>query len=104
MANQGDFIADKAIYVDAAGKVVDANDPAKLTKIADVGARVSDADVQKYGLKKESPKAEKPVEDESEDLESKLKADLVEIAESKGVEVKASMTKADLIEAIESAE
>lgn len=62
MANQGDFIAEKAIYVDAAGKVVDASDPSKLTKIADVGARVSDADVQKYGLKKEKPKAEKPEE------------------------------------------
>lgn len=53
---QGDFVADRAIYVDADDKVVDANDPKKLTKIADVGGRVSEADVQKYGLRTEPEK------------------------------------------------
>lgn len=45
------FVADRDLYADKDGKVVEADDPAKVTKIASKGSTVSDADVQKYGLK-----------------------------------------------------
>lgn len=60
MPSQGEFIADRTIYIDAEGKVVDAKDPKKLTKIANAGTRVSEADVQKYGLRKPEPKPAVP--------------------------------------------
>lgn len=54
---KGDFIADRALYLDQDDNLVEADSPEKLTKLADVGTRVSEADVVKYGLR-EQPSAE----------------------------------------------
>jgi hypothetical protein len=44
----GDFIAEDDIFIDAQGNVVEKKDA--QTKLASKGARVSPADVEKYGL------------------------------------------------------
>lgn len=53
--NSGDFIAEEDIFVDAKGKVVEKKDA--VTKLASKGARVSPADVEKYGLQAKQQKA-----------------------------------------------
>lgn len=45
-----DFIAEDDIFADAEGKIVEKKDA--VTKVASKGARVSPADVEKYGLQK----------------------------------------------------
>lgn len=49
MSNKNDFIAEGDIFIDAQGKVVEKKDG--ITKLASKGARVSPADVEKYGLR-----------------------------------------------------
>lgn len=52
----------------------------------------------------EAPKVEpEPVEDEAKDLSGMLKAELVELAEAKGIKV-SGLTKAELVEAIKASE
>lgn len=46
----GSFVTDRDLYADKDGNVVEADDPAKVTKIASAGSTVADADVEKYGL------------------------------------------------------
>lgn len=48
--SSNDFIADDDIFADAQGNVVEKKDA--VTKVASKGARVSPADVEKYGLQK----------------------------------------------------
>lgn len=45
-----EYVADKAVFVDADDQIVDANDPAKVRKVVDVGGRLSAEDAAKYGL------------------------------------------------------
>lgn len=47
---RGSYVADRDLYADKDGKVVEADDPAKVTKIASAGSVVADADVERYGL------------------------------------------------------
>jgi len=51
--------AEVDVFVDKTGSVVDAKDPAKLTKVISVGDRVSREKAARYGLlkPKEEPKA-----------------------------------------------
>ena len=48
MSSDKDFIAGEDIFIDRNGKVVEKKDA--VTKLASKGARVSPADVEKYGL------------------------------------------------------
>lgn len=50
MPSTEDFIAEDDIFANAEGKVVEKKDA--VTKVASKGARVSPADVEKYGLQK----------------------------------------------------
>jgi hypothetical protein len=76
-ARQGEsqFIADRNIYLDANGKVVEEDDPAQVRQLVGKGGTLSPADVEKYGLgKKSKAKAAETVEETPEEPEGGEKA------------------------------
>jgi hypothetical protein len=52
-----EYTADKALFVDKDDKLVEANDPNKVRKIADVGGTLSAEDAARYGLTGEAEDA-----------------------------------------------
>jgi hypothetical protein len=46
----GDYTADRRLYLDKDGNLVEADDPARLTKLVDVGGRLTEAQARGYGL------------------------------------------------------
>ena len=56
-------IADRNLYLDAAGNVVEEDDPAQATLLAAKGATVPDHLVKKHGL----AKAQEPAEDKAQE-------------------------------------
>lgn len=69
---EGSLIANRRLYADANGKLVEEDDPSRLTLVAaGPGVRVSAADVERFGLteetfaEKKSKKAEAPAEEEA---------------------------------------
>lgn len=48
--NKTDFIATKTLFLDKDGKVVDENNPTRLTKLVHAGGRLPQAEAVKYGL------------------------------------------------------
>lgn len=59
----GDFVADKDYFADKDGNLVEANDPAKLTKIVGEGGTLSAEEAAKYGLSNEAPESEEAEEE-----------------------------------------
>lgn len=107
--NKNDFVSDRRLYLDKDHNVVEADDPNKLTLLVAEGGRLSQEDVEKYGLNTEAePEAENvsaassDAENEPpDDLESKTKAELLEMAGARGVDVKTSQTKAEILAALQ---
>jgi hypothetical protein len=100
-----DFVADKDYFADKDGNLVEKSQA--TTKVVSKGGTLTAEDAAKYGLGQE-PEAAAEAENVSEagndasgDLESKTKAELLEIAQERGVDVKPSQTKADIITALQ---
>ena len=68
MGSEQDFIAEDDIFIDAEGKVVEKKDA--QTKLASKGARVSPADVEKYGL--QAKKTASRADDEHGEVQTKM--------------------------------
>ena len=121
----GKIIAGKTVYVNKEGQPVEEDSEDAAFLVARKGAAVHQHELDKYGLKMEDVEGEeedtrteeeKAAESETEnadvdagdekngDYESMKKDELVALAEERGVEVKSSMTKAEIIEALEAAE
>ena len=122
MANKNEYTADRDLFLDKDGNLVEANDPKKLTKLVGVGGTLSGEDALKYGLvsaeggeqertggKAKSSLSTKmigdertaPKEEATDDLESLNVTDLKERAKEMGLKGYSQMNKAELIEAIE---
>lgn len=92
------FVADRALHLTKDGKVVEEDDPAGVKVLIGKGGSLSAEEAEKYGLTSEG---EVEAQGAEEDLETLKKAELLEIAEEKGVDAKQSMTKAEIIDLIE---
>lgn len=101
---EGRFVADRAYHLTKDGKVVEEDDPAGVKVLIGKGGSLSADEAAKYGLGQPADLAEHEEPEASEDLDSLKKAELVEIAEDKGLDVKSNMTKAKIIELIEGEE
>lgn len=55
------WTADRRLYLDAHGNVVEADNPARVTLLVPQGGRLSMADAARYGLLEEPKSAPKPV-------------------------------------------
>lgn len=54
------YVSDRRLYLDAAGNLVEANDPAKLTLLVAEGSTLTEAQARQYGLVDEDGKAKLP--------------------------------------------
>lgn len=57
------FVADRNIYLDKDGNVVEEDNPAQVRQLVGKGGSLSPADVEKYGLGKKKKKAEEKAEE-----------------------------------------
>jgi hypothetical protein len=97
-------IAAETLFLNAdKTKTVDEDSPDAAYLLCREGCAISDEDVEKYGVKVqgEAENVSEAGNDASGDLESKTKAELLEIAQECGVDVKPSQTKADIITALQ---
>ena len=58
------WVADRRLYLDKDGKVVEADDPARATLLVGVGGIVPAADAERYGLMGDAPAVETRALDE----------------------------------------
>lgn len=74
---EGQYIADRDLYLDAKGNVVEKGDPATESKLIGKGGALSNADAKKYGLigndkKAKAAEAEPAVETEEAAAEAEV--------------------------------
>lgn len=62
---ESEFVADRNIYLDADGNVVEEDNPAQVRQLVGIGGSLSPADVEKYGLGKKKKKVEAPEAEEA---------------------------------------
>lgn len=59
MANKGDYVADRRLYLDKDGKVVEAKDPTKASLLVAAGNTLPEEVARKYGLIQEEEEGAK---------------------------------------------
>jgi hypothetical protein len=83
MANS-DFVADRRLYLDSEGNVVEADDPNRARLLVGVGGTVPAADAERYGLKAQSKAPENKQVDGPQATKAATKADIKEEFEDVG--------------------
>jgi hypothetical protein len=83
MANN-DFVADRRLYLDSEGNVVEADDPNRARLLVGVGGTVPAADAERYGLKAQSKAPENKQVDGPQATKEATKADIKEEFEDVG--------------------
>jgi hypothetical protein len=83
MANN-DFVADRRLYLDSEGNVVEADDPNRARLLVGVGGTVPAADAERYGLKAQSKAPENKQVDGPQATKAATKADIKEEFEDVG--------------------
>lgn len=102
------FQSDRALYLNAdRTEVVEEGDPEAAFLLVGAGSEIDDADAARYGLGSHAKSAAKAEDkqvaspDEDKSLDSMTKDELLAVAGERGVDVKASATKAEIIDAID---
>jgi hypothetical protein len=79
-----DFVADRRLYLDSEGNVVEADDPNRARLLVGVGGTVPAADAERYGLKAQSKAPENKQVDGPQATKAATKADIKEEFEDAG--------------------
>jgi hypothetical protein len=79
-----DFVADRRLYLDADGNVVEADDPNRARLLVGAGGTVPAADAERYGLKAQSKAPENKQVDGPQATKAATKADIKEEFEDVG--------------------
>lgn len=71
--NDQGYIADRNLYLDAEGNLVEEDDPAQVRQLVGKGGALSTADAEKYGLLKKAKAADEAEETDDEQASSPSK-------------------------------
>lgn len=72
--NKNDYIADRPLYLDESGQVVEHSNPAKMTKLVSAGGRVPEDKAKALGLVKDPEPEAAVVESKAENAPPENKA------------------------------
>lgn len=96
------FTSDRALYLNAdKSEVVEAGSPDAAFLLVGAGSEIPDEEAARYGLKSAKKVEDKQAGPEADkSLDDMTKAELLAEAERRGVEVKSSATKAEILDAL----